>query len=134
MTHAEQYARWVLDPVNEIKNGRLIKLAAKRFLSDLEREDIYFDEAKAVRGVNFIERYCYQWEGEWRGKLLQLEPWQKFIFEQLRGWIVKATGHRRFNKLYMQVSKKNGKSSMCAGLGLDHLYADDEINTPKIFV
>jgi phage terminase large subunit-like protein len=134
MTHAEQYARWVLDHVNEIKTGKYIKLAAKRFLSDLEREDIYFDEAKAVRGVNFIERYCYQWEGEWRGKLLQLEPWQKFIFEQLRGWIVKATGHRRFNKLYMQVSKKNGKSSMCAGLGLDHLYADDEINTPKVFV
>lgn len=134
MSGAEQYARWVLDPENEIKTGRLIKLACKRFLSDLERDDIYFDEEQAVRPGNFIERYCYQWEGEWRGQLLKLEPWQKFIFEQSFGWVIKSTGRRRFNKLYMQVAKKAGKSSLCAGLSLFHLYADDKVNTPKVFV
>lgn len=133
MTQAEQYARWVLDPENSTRTGRLIKLAAERFLSDLKREDIYFDEDEAVKACNFMERYCYQWEGDWRGQLIVLEPWQKFAFQQLFGWLIKGTGRRRFTKLYLQISKKNGKSTMCAGLALFHLFADDRIQTPKVF-
>ena len=133
MTQCEQYARWVLAEGNEIRTGRLIKLAAKRFLSDLERDDLIWDESEAVKLTNFIERYCYQWEGEWRGVLLKLEPWQHFIFQQLTGWIRKDNGRRRFNKVYLQVAKKNGKSSQCAGLALFHLFADTKVNTPKVF-
>src|SRR6478736_8883767 len=106
MTHAHQYATWVLQPENEKMTGKLIKLAAQRFFSDLERDDIYFDEVEAVKMINFAERYCYQWEGDWRDKLVVLEPWQKFVFEQLFGWIRKDTGTRRFTKLYLQISKK----------------------------
>lgn len=133
MTSAEKYARWVLKDGNEIKTGRLMKLAAKRFLTDLEREDIYFDPKEAVWMVEFIEDNCNQWEGKWRGQPLKLEPWQRFIIEQIYGWIRKDTGARRINKVYIQVSKKNGKSSVCAGLGLGHIYADDRVNTPKVF-
>lgn len=133
MTSAEKYARWVIDPENAIKNGRLMKLAAERFLSDLKRTDIYFDPVEASWMVKFIEENCNQWEGKWEGKPLKLEPWQKFIIEQIYGWIRKDTGCRRINKVYIQVSKKNGKSSVCAGLGLGHLYADDRVNTPKIY-
>lgn len=130
---AREYAQWVLAEGNEIKTGRLIKQAARRFLSDLEREDIYFDEAEAVWMVQFIEENCNQWEGKWKGEPLKLEPWQRFIIEQIYGWIRKDTGCRRINKVFIQVSKKNGKSSLCAGLGLGHLFADDRINTPKIY-
>lgn len=133
MSQAEVYARWVLDPDNAINTGRLIKLAAQRFLSDLEREDIYFDEIEAVKCTNFIERYCVQWEGKWRGKPLNLELWQKFILEQIYGWIRKDNGCRRINKVYIQVSKKSGKSSLCAGIADFHIYADDKVNTPKVF-
>jgi phage terminase large subunit-like protein len=133
MSGAEQYARWVLAPGNEVRTGRLIKLAAERFLYDLERDDIYFDEAEAVKMVNFCEWYCFQWEGDWEGKPVKFELWQRFIFEQLFGWIRKDTGTRRFTKLYLQISKKNGKSTMCADLGLFHLFADEKVNTPKVF-
>lgn len=133
MTQAETYARWVLDPVNSKKTGKYIKLAAQRFLSDLTREDIYFDEVEAVKCVNFIERYLNQWEDKWRGQPLKLELWQKFILEQIYGWIRKDNGCRRINKVYIQVSKKNGKSSICAGVGTFHLFADDKVNTPKVF-
>jgi phage terminase large subunit-like protein len=132
MTAAETYARWVLDPANAIKTGRLIKLAAERFLLDLERTDIYFDEEQAMTTVNFMERYCNQWEGKWRGKPFVLEPWQHFHLQQLKGWIVKETGFRRFTKFYLQISKKNGKSSECAGIALDHVFAD-RIDTPKVY-
>jgi phage terminase large subunit-like protein len=132
MSGAEEYARWVLAPENELENGRLIKLAAQRFLNDLQRDDIYFDEVEAVKMVNFGERYCYQWEGDWQGVIVKFELWQRFIFEQLYGWIRKSNGRRRFNRFYLQISKKNGKSTMCAILALYHIFAD-KVNTPKVF-
>jgi phage terminase large subunit-like protein len=133
MSEAREYAKWVLDPNNSDRTGKLIKQAAERFLSDLKRTDIYFDEAEAVKMVNFCERYCYQWEGDWRGLPLKFDPWQRFIFEQVFGWFKKETKTRRITEVYVQVSKKNGKSTMCAGLMNFHLCADDRINTPKVF-
>lgn len=133
MSLAKSYATWVLEPENEFRTGRLIKLAAQRFLLDLERTDIYFDEVEAVKMVNFAERYCFQWEGDWRGKPFLLEPWQKFHLEQLYGWIRKDTGTRRFTKFYLQISKKNGKSSECALVSTFHLFTDERVNTPKVF-
>jgi phage terminase large subunit-like protein len=88
---------------------------------------------EANRMIIFCERYCKQWEGDWRGVPLKFEPWQKFIFQQVYGWIKKSNGRRRITKLYVQIAKKNGKSTMSAGLALFHLFADPRINTPKIF-
>lgn len=134
MTSAETYARWVLAPENSFRTGQYIKLAAQRFISDLQREDIYFDEVEAIKMVAFAEGYCFQWEDRWEGLPVVLEPWQKFTFEQLFGWIRRDTETRRFTKFYVQISKKNGKSTMCAVLGLFHLFADERVKTPKVFV
>src|SRR5688572_406877 len=132
MSAAESYAHWVLDPSNAVKTGQYIKLAAKRFLSDLKRNDIYFDEREANHCINFIEKYCVQWEGAWRGQPFLLQPWQKFALQNIYGWI-KKNGKRRFTKAYIQIAKKNGKSSLSAGISLFHLLADKRINTPKVF-
>jgi phage terminase large subunit-like protein len=133
MTGAEQYSRWVLDPANAIETGRLVKLAAQRFLNDLTRTDIYFDEDEAVKMVNFCQAYCYQWEGDWRDQLMKFELWQRFIFEQLHGWFRTETKTLRLTEAYVQVSKKNGKSTMCAGEIDYHLIANERVNTPKVF-
>ena len=133
MSAAETYACWVLDPKNADENGRLMKLAAQRFLDDLERDDIYFDEAEGSHMLNLGERYCYQWEGDWEGVLIHWQPWQKFIFQQAFGWIRKDTGTRRFTEVFVEVAKKNGKSTMCAVLMVDHLNVQQRINTPKVF-
>jgi phage terminase large subunit-like protein len=133
MTGAEKYSRWVLDPVNEKKTGRLIKLAAKRFLSDLQRTDVYFDEVEAVKMVNFGERYCYQWEGDFEGVPVTFQDWQRFIFEQVYGWFYTETKLRRFEEVYVQIAKKNGKSTMSAVLMNYHLFADERVKTPKVF-
>lgn len=133
MSGAETYARWVLDPENERETGRLIKLAAKRFMDDLQRKDIYFDEDEACKMINFGERYCYQWEGDWRDKLVKFELWQRFIYEQAYGWFRTEDKLRRFDEVYVQIAKKNGKSTMCAVDMNFHLIADDRVNTPKVF-
>ena len=128
---SEQYANDVLS--GKIVAGRLIKLACERFLKDLQRDDIIFDERDANKFINFAQNHLNQWEGDWQGMSVKFDLWQVFIFQQLFGWIRKDTGTRRFTKFYLQVSKKNGKSSMCAWLALFHLFADEKIKTPKIF-
>jgi phage terminase large subunit-like protein len=133
MTEAERYAREVLEPGNEWKTGKWIKLAAKRFLSDLERDDIHFDIEEAERVVNFIENFCCHWEDSFAGKPFKLEPWQAFIVQQIFAWKVKATGIRRTRTAYIQVARKNGKSILLAAIALYHLFVD-KVNSPQILV
>jgi phage terminase large subunit-like protein len=135
MSSAEQYASWVLDPSNAQRTGQYIKLAAKRFLSDLTRDDIYFDEVEANRICLFAERYCCLWEDKWRGVPVKLEPWQKFALQNIYGWFWTETKLRRFNIGYIQIAKKNAKTTLGGGVvGNFHLFADERIKTPKIFV
>jgi phage terminase large subunit-like protein len=133
VSEVEQYAQWVLAPENAHKNGRPIKLAAQRFLKDLEREDLVFDEVEAMSMVNFCEKNCCLWEGDWQGLPMKFEPWMKFVFGQVFGWTWKATGKRRVTKFYLQISKKNAKSSLLGMLIEFHLFKD-KIKTPQVFV
>lgn len=134
MSRAHDYAKWVLDPANAHLTGRLIKLAAKRFAEDLERSDLYFDEKQANRIVNFAEKYCCLWEDKWRGEPVTIMPWMAFVFQQIYGWYYKETGLRRYRRVYVQVAKKNGKTTIAGVLNNYHLFADDRVQTPKVFV
>lgn len=129
LTESERYANDVLS--GKVITGKWIKLAAKKFLSDLERADIQFDVKQANRAVNFIERKLRHWEGSWRGKQLKLEDWQRFIIQQIFGW--HKNGKRRIRSVYIQVSRKNGKTTLADGVLLYHLFADRE-NTPQVLV
>lgn len=134
MTAAERYANHVLKPENSHETGRLIKLAAQRFLNDLKRDDIYFDESEAVKLCNFGDRYCYQWEDPFAGQLIVFQDWQRFIFEQAFGFFRREDSLRRFTEVYIQIAKKNGKSTGLAAVpALYHLFADNRIQTPNIF-
>lgn len=132
MSRAETYARDVLS--SKVVAGRLIKLAAQRFLSDLERDDIYFDEAEANKFIFFSENHCCLWEDRWEGQPVKILPWMAFIFQQIYGWYRKSDGLRRVRQVYVQVAKKNGKTTIAGTLANFHLFADERINTPKVFV
>lgn len=132
MSTSEQYARDVLD--GKIIAGRLIKLACERFLKDLQRDDIYFDEVEANKFILFSERYLKLWEDKWRGQPVIIKPWMAFIFQQVFGWIKKDSGLRRVRKVFVEVAKKNAKSTLAGSLANFHLFADERIKTPKIFV
>lgn len=64
-------------------------------------------------------------KGEWAGKPLVLTPWQGFVVGSVFGWLRKD-GTRRFRTVYQEVPRKNGKSTMLAGIGLYMLVADGE--------
>ena len=102
-----------------------VKLAGERFLRDLKRKDITFDEAAADRAVAFIESFRH-YKGQWAGTRMKLEPWQKFVVSNIFGWKWKATGLRRFKYAHIEVPRKNGKTLLAAGISLYMLCADRE--------
>lgn len=132
MSTSEQYANKILS--SEIPSGRLMRLAAQRFINDLKRTDIYFDESEANKFIFFSENYCCLWEDKWRGKPVVILPWMAFIFQQIYGWFYTETKLRRVRKVYVQVAKKNAKSTLGGLLNIFHVFADERIKTPKVFV
>lgn len=132
MSTAEQYANDVLS--GKILAGELIKLSAKRFLNDLKRDDIYFDELEANRLINFAENHCLLWEDRWRGVPVQMKPWMCFVLQQVYGWFRKDSGSRRIRKTFVEVAKKNAKSTLVGIVANYHLFADQRIQTPSIYV
>jgi phage terminase large subunit-like protein len=82
-----------------------------------------FREDWAAHAVEFIEE-LEQWRGEFAGKRLMLEPWQKFIIYNIFGFEV--NGRRRFGRAYVEVPRKNGKSTFAASIMLYGLVADGE--------
>lgn len=128
---AEGYVADVLS--GAIPAGKWIRLACERHRRDCEwskSKDWPFrlDVARAERVCRFVELMPHV-KGRWaRGsaKPIRLEPWQSFLTVSLFGWVNKTTGRRRFRKGRLYVSRKNGKSSWAAPIGLYMLAADDE--------
>ena len=85
----------------------------------------YFDKEAASKAIGFIETFCTHTKGELTGKPLLLEDWQKKIVGDLFGWKNK-NGLRKFRTAYIQIGRKNAKSTLCAAIGLYMLFADDE--------
>jgi len=90
-------------------------------------DKFYFDEDAANRVVTFIERHISHVKGEKAGKKFELEDWQKEdIIRPLFGWKNKKTGLRKYQTCYIELPRKNGKSSLSAGIALYLLFADGE--------
>ena len=86
----------------------------------------YFDKQAANKAIGFIETFCTHTKGELSGTALILEDWQKKIVGDLFGWKNKKTNLRRYRTAYIQIARKNGKSTLAAALALLMLYVDDE--------
>lgn len=62
---------------------------------------------------------------KWAGTSVILEPWQAFMLASIFGW-KNADGTRRFRTAYDEVARKNGKSTIAAGVALYGLVADGQ--------
>lgn len=125
--------QWVDDILgNKIPSCKRVKLACKRFRNDLKRQGkpgfpYVFDKEAAEHICAFIEALPHI-EGAWaaRGEHIQLDGWQAFMLGQINGWRHVVTGLRRFRTAYIEVPRKNGKSTLLAGVGLYFLGPDGE--------
>ena len=124
---------WKADSyIEDVMSGRVIachwlKQACQRQLDDLEHgaaRGLHFDRDEAEHVLKFFTILKHS-KGEWADKPIELEPWQQFLLWTLFGWR-RDDGTRRFRTAYIEVARKNGKSTIGAGVGLYLLAADGE--------
>lgn len=127
MTHSKSYkdiaVKYAEDVTSEtITAGAEIVSACNRFLTDLERTDIELRTKDPDIAINIIETTLVHAQGEdldgnpLLGQPFMLEPWQVFIIYNLLGFWYTGTNNRRFKEAFIEVARKNGKTSFIAAL------------------
>lgn len=129
MDSVTAYAKKVVS--GKIIAGESVILACKRHLRDLKRSKrkdypYYFDANAAEYCFQFAELYCRHSKGEWAGQALVLEEWQRFCVGNIFGWKRKDNDLRKYQYFYIQVARKNGKSTLMAFIGLYVFVCDGE--------
>jgi phage terminase large subunit-like protein len=114
-----------------------IKAKARRegWLANIRSEA---DEVAALNGCYFSRRHadyvteffpaflCHSKGNQWAGKPFELLDYQRTdIIEPLFGWL-KPNNMRRFTTAYIEMGKKQGKSTLASGLGIYMLVGDRE--------
>jgi phage terminase large subunit-like protein len=124
---------YVLDYFKEIESGRAIvservKLQYTKLAESISNPKgrYVFDESKALSPITFIESFCKHSKGEWAGNHIKLELFQKAYISALFGFVDRDTGFRQYRESIFYVARKNGKSTMLAGIALYMLIADLE--------
>lgn len=87
----------------------------------------YFDERKADYAVGFFDKFLTHSKGRFAGKPFTLLDWQReHVVEEIFGWCRCDNDMRRFRVGYIELPKKNGKSTLLSGIGTLLLVADGE--------
>ena len=111
----------------EIVTSKRVRKMYEKLVYNIDNPDAFiFDEEKADRPIEFIERFCKHSKGEWAGKPIKLELFQKAYINALFGFVDKETGLRKYRESLFYVARKNGKSTMLAGIALYMMIADGE--------
>lgn len=102
--------------------GRDIVAACQRFQKDLMREDLELRMHDPAMAIGIMEKTLVHKQGEaldgtpLMGRPLKLEPFQVFIVVNLLGWYYTGTNNRRFKEAFIMLARKNGKTTLIAGL------------------
>lgn len=124
---------YVAEYLQAIKAGKCIVSRRVRKVYEQLNDDIInpkdgfiFDAARAQRPIDFIERFCRHSKGEWAGKPVKLELFQKAYISALFGFINAETGYRKYRETLFYCARKNGKSLLLSAIALYCLIADNE--------
>ena len=122
---------YILTYYNLIKSGKIeacekIIKTYEKIIEDLNNPGKYhFDIEKATKPITFIEKFCKHSKGQWAGKPVLLDLWQKAIIQTVFGF-VDEKGFRKYREVLIIVARKNGKSTLLSAIGLYMLFADGE--------
>lgn len=98
----------------------------EKLINDIKNPGKYhFDIDKANRPIEFIEKFCKHSKGQWAGKKVELDLWQKAIVQSIFGF-VDEKGFRRYREVLVIVARKNGKSTLLSAIALYMLFGDKE--------
>ena len=88
-------------------------------------EGCRFDARFADHAVRFFEQGLVHQDGRFRGQPFHLLPWQRDdIIRPLYGWR-RSDGTRRYRVVTIYIAKKNGKTTLAAGMGLYSFFEPD---------
>lgn len=94
---------------------------------DFDTDIYYYDKNAAERVVIFIEKFIRHCKGELAGENIKLETWQREdIIYPVFGIKRKKDGLRRFRTAYVEIPRKNAKSTLGAAIALYLLVGDGE--------
>lgn len=118
---ADQYAEDVLSG-KEKRAGKDIVAACRRYQEDLKRNDLEIRPRDPDIAINIIQQTLVHAQGEdlegrpLLGRPFLLEPFQIFIVYNLLGFWYKGKNNRRFKESFIELARKNGKTSFVAAL------------------
>lgn len=129
--------------VNDVLNGTIItgdyiKLAVNRFLTWIKTADAdgyYLDHKEGMFVINFFPTFLQHTKGPLakNREPFTLSPYQQFTIYNIFAWKYTESGLRRINLVYESVARKNGKTTLLAGIGLYCQSLDGE-QGPEIYV
>lgn len=120
------YEKYIEDVLNgKLKTSLYIKQVVQRFVDFRNRPDIYFDADCVNEGIDFLYQMKHS-VGKSAGQHFELLPWQQFFFAVLMGLKWRDNDKRVVRSVFLQCSRKQGKSSIIAALALYHMIADGE--------
>lgn len=125
-----EYPKKIL--TGEIPSGELVKLACKRYFSFFKRKDMYFDCDAVDKVVNFCSKLKHI-TGEHNNKPFILSDWQYWMTCAIFGFKWKQTNTRVCRTAFIQVGRKNGKSTYLAAISAYCMIADNESNAQVVF-
>ena len=124
---AKSYEQIAIKYAKDVSTGKIIAAdgviqAGKRFLDDLERDNLEIRTADPDFVIGIIEDVFVHKQGESLtgeplvDKPLELQPWEIFIIYNLTGFYFKGTNERRYKEAFIFVARKNGKTTFIAAL------------------
>lgn len=125
---AERYARGVV--ADEILAGQWVRKACARHLNDINRADwdYMYQPDIGARACRFIEMLPHT-KGRWaaKGEKIILQDWQCFLVCALFGWVRRSDNkRRRYQWVYWEIPRKNGKSILAASIGIYLAFCDGD--------
>lgn len=111
--------------LEQVPACRYLRLAAKRFLDMLEeakksKSDYYFSPIHAVEPCAFIETLTHV-KGQLAQEKIRLEAWQIWVLVAIYGFRRSDTGDRLVRIAQLEITRKQGKSLLAAGIGIYEL-------------
>lgn len=122
------YQSYVDDVLSgKITVGKNIRLACERYEEFKRNPEYYFDEEDVQKKIRVVSKLKH-FTGKHNGKPFILLPYQQWIIASIFGFKYKSTGLRVCKKVFLMLSRKQGKTALASAIGILCAIADGEGN------
>lgn len=128
VNYADRFASKVMR--NKKKYPKTVVQSVERYRKWKKRKEIWLDIDAANKAMDFMETFCIYAEGDVAGQPYELKDWQLFAFTNIYGWKKKDDKGRTVRVVrtnYIQVPRKNEKTTIAAGQATYAMYGDGEV-------